>query len=399
MVELLAPAGDFASLNAALKNGADSVYIGLEGYNMRANAHNFTLDDIKKAVEIAHKYDSKLFVCTNTLLKDEDVNLLEKQYPLLKSYNVDAVIVSDLGAVNIAVENDLDIHMSVQFNVSNVKSLNLLKKLGVSRAILSRELSLNEIKLICKNSPIEIEVFVHGALCMAVSGRCFLSSYFYDKSANCGECLQPCRREWKIISEEDDAEFILKNSNVVNNELTHFLSPRDLCMIEHIPELLDINVDALKIEGRARPADYVANVVNTYRESIDLYYENMWEIKHYWLNNLRSVFNRDFDTGFYFRNYHQNSANNQSLFIKKDIGYIVNYYSHVGVAEIHLWDKLELGDEVIIQGPTTGSVKCKVSSIQIDHVNVKFANKNDNVGLLVGSKVRNNDLVYKLISR
>lgn len=399
MVELLAPAGNFSALNAALKNGANSVYIGLDGCNMRANISNFSMDDIEKAVKLTHENNVKLFICTNTLLKDEDLTLLEKQYPLLKNYGVDAVIVSDLGAANIAIENDLVVHMSVQSNISNVKSLHSLKKLGISRVILSRELSLREIKLICEKSPIEIEVFVHGALCMAISGRCFLSSYLYDKSANCGECLQPCRKKWKLILDDDGSEFILKNSNISNNNVSHFISPRDLCMVEHIPELIDSGVDALKIEGRARPADYVATTVNVYREAIDLYFENKWEIKSYWLSNLKSVFNRGFDTGFYFRNYHQNSPKNQSTFIKKDIGQVVNYYSKINVAEIHLWDNLKLNDEIIIQGPTTGSVKCKVVSMQIENINVKTAKRNENVGLLVDNRVRNNDLVYKLIPR
>ena len=400
MVELLSPAGDFPSLSAALNNGADSVYIGMQGCNMRANVSNFSMDDIKKATLRAHDFDSRLYVCNNTILKDQDFNLLEKQYPLLREYGVEAVIVADLGAVELARENDLEVHLSVQSNISNLRSLKVLKKLGVTRTILSRELSLNEISKIANKSPLEIEVFVHGALCMAVSGRCFLSSGLYGKSANCGECLQPCRKTWKLISEDDEELFLDKSSEkIFENEMTHFLSPRDLNMIEYIPELMESGVHAFKIEGRARPADYVATVTRVYREAIDSYMGGDWKFQDQWMIDLKKVFNRGFDQGFYFNKYHQNSPYNQSTYIKKDIGQVVNYYNQVGAAEIRLWDNLKLGDEIIIQGPTTGSVTHKVNSLQIDGKSVKSALKKQHVGLLINDKVRPNDLVYKRIKR
>lgn len=434
MVELLSPARDLQSLSAALNNGADSVYIGMQGCNMRANVSNFSRDDIKNAVKKAHDFDSRLYVCTNTILKDTDFDLLEQNFPMLKEYGVDAVIVADLGAVELARENDLEVHLSVQANISNSRSLNVLKKLGVSRTILSRELSLSEISNLAENSPIELEVFVHGALCMAVSGRCFLSSHLYGKSANCGECLQPCRKSWKIIS-QDNEEFILdaksefsvdlargnpdkkldktdnidktdntdnihKNSDKTSGyEMTHFLSPRDLCMIQYIPQLIDSGVDAFKIEGRARPADYVATVTRVYREAIDCYENGNWEFQDKWLDDLKKVFNRGFDQGLYFNNYHQNSPYNQSTYVKKDIGQIVNYFSRVGAAEIRLWDDLNRGDEIIIQGPTTGSINHKVKSMEIEGKTVDKALKNQHVGLLIGEKVRPNDLIYKRVLR
>jgi putative protease len=400
MVELLSPAGDFSSLSAALNNGADSVYIGMQGCNMRANVSNFSMDDIKKATLRAHDFDSRLYVCTNTILKDQDFDLLEKQYPLLREYGVDAVIVADLGAVELARENDLEVHLSVQSNISNLRSLKVLKKLGVTRTILSRELSLTEISKIANKSHLEIEVFVHGALCMAVSGRCFLSSGLYGKSANCGECLQPCRKTWKLISEDDEELFLDKSSEeIFENEMTHFLSPRDLNMIEYIPELMESGVNAFKIEGRARPADYVATVTRIYREAIDSYMSGDWKFQEQWMIDLKKVFNRGFDQGFYFKKYHQNSPYNQSTYIKKDIGQVVNYYNQVGAAEIRLWDNLKLGDEIIIQGPTTGSVTHKVNSLQIGGKSIKSALKKQHVGLLINDKVRANDLVYKRIKR
>ena len=416
MVELLSPARDFQSLSAALNNGANSVYIGMQGCNMRANVSNFSLEDIKTAVKKAHDFDSRLYVCTNTILKDNDFDLLERNFPILKEYGVDAVIVSDLGAVEMAHENDLEVHLSVQANISNTRSLKVLKKLGVSRTILSRELSLLEIHELAKNSPIELEVFVHGALCMAVSGRCFLSSHLYGKSANCGECLQPCRKNWKLVS-EDEEEFILEGKTEVSgyldvikkgkdlksfeieNTMTRFLSPRDLSMIEYIPELVKSGVHAFKIEGRARPADYVATVTRVYREAIDCYENGQWSFQNQWVDDLKKVFNRGFDQGLYFNNYHQDSPYNQSIYVKKDIGQVINYFNRVKAAEIRLWDDLKIGDEIIIQGPTTGSITHKVESMEIEGNFLDTALKNQHVGILIGQKVRPNDLIYKRIKR
>ncbi|MCC7558657.1 MAG: U32 family peptidase [Methanobacteriaceae archaeon] len=394
MVELMAPSRDFASLNAALSNGADSVYIGIDGYNMRANVANFKREDIKNAVNLCHDHGVKLYVCTNTIMKDSDIESLNELFPILNSYKVDAVILSDLGALKIAKENSIDVHMSVQSNLSNSESLNFLKEYGVKRAVLSRELSLEEIKNIKSKTNLEIEVFVHGAMCMAVSGRCFLSSYFYDKNANCGECLQPCRSEWKLLS-KDSKEVIIEG----NEKLTHFFSPKDLCMIEHTPELIGAGIDAFKIEGRARPADYVATVTKVYREAIDKYETGNWEFNEQWVDDLKKVFNRGFDTGFYFKKPYKTSKYNESTYIKKDIGTVCNYYKDVSAAEIRLWDSLKVGDEIIIQGTTTGSLIQKNVSMQIDGKKIEKAENGQNVGILVKNKVRPNDVVYKRILR
>lgn len=394
IVELMAPSRDFASLNAALSNGADSVYIGIDGYNMRANVANFKMEDIKNAVNLCHDHGVKLYVCTNTIMKDSDIESLNELFPILNSYKVDAVILSDLGALKIAKENSIDVHMSVQSNLSNSESLNFLKEYGVKRAVLSRELSLEEIKNIKSKTNLEIEVFVHGAMCMAVSGRCFLSSYFYDKNANCGECLQPCRSEWKLLS-KDSKEVIIEG----NEKLTHFFSPKDLCMIEHTPELIGAGIDAFKIEGRARPADYVATVTKVYREAIDKYETGNWEFNEQWVDDLKKVFNRGFDTGFYFKKPYKTSKYNEATYIKKDIGTVCNYYKDVSAAEIRFWDSLKVGDEIIIQGTTTGSLIQKNVSMQIDGKNIEKAEKGQNVGILVKNKVRPNDVVYKRILR
>lgn len=394
IVELLSPARDFIALNAAIKNGADSVYVGIEGCNMRANITNFTLENLKDAVKQCHDADKKIFVCTNTIMKNKDITYFKEILPVLNSYEVDALIISDIGALKLAKEIDIDIHMSIQANISNFEALNLLEELGVKRVVLSRELSLAEIGKIAQNTNLEIETFIHGAMCVAVSGRCFLSSSLYDKSANCGECLQPCRKRWKLIS-EDEEEFELVQAE---NE-SHILSPKDLCMIKHVPELIESGIDAFKIEGRARPADYVATVTRVYRESIDRYEGGNWEFDEKGIEELKSVFNRGFDTGFYFKTPYRTSSYNEATYTKKDIGSVVNYYKNVTTAEIRLWEDLKIGDEIIIQGNKTGSFMQKVESMQIGGEDIREAEKGQNVGLFVKEKVRPNDLVYKRIKR
>ena len=388
MVELLAPARDKRSLMAAINNKADSIYVGVEGYNMRANVANIAVDEIKDYVDICHDHDVKLYVCTNTIVDDMGVELFKSQLPKLESFNVDALIISDMGLINIANKSSIPLHLSIQANTTNTEALKLYKDLGISRAVLSRELSLQQIKEIKKNSPIEIETFIHGAMCVAISGRCFLSSYFYDRNANCGECLQPCRQEWKLSSTEDK-ELILTQPE--NNSIEHsrLLSPRDMCMIEHVDDLIDAGIDAFKIEGRARAADYVATVTHTYHEAIKLYEEELWNEKSQqllpgWMEELSSVFNRGFDTGFYYRVPKKMSFDNKATYKKIDIGQVTNYYKKVGVAEIKLWSKLSVGDEIIIQGNKTGSVNESVKSMQVDGENIKTIDSG-----LVGIKVDN----------
>ena len=417
MVELLAPAGNFISLTSALKNGADAVYIGLEDMNMRVNASNFSLEDIKKASEMTREYGAKLYVCTNTIMKDKDIEMLKKQLPYIKEYGADGIILSDISLIDLAIESGLEAHMSVQENTTNFYALKALEKLGVKRAILSRELSLEEIKEITNklkqsDSSIETEVFIHGAMCMAISGRCFLSYGLYGRSANCGDCLQPCRKNWTLTFEESQNDAVSNTSDVSEESFvisksfddtyrTNFFSPKDMCMIEHIPELINTGVSSFKIEGRARSPDYGAMVTGIYREAIDSYLNNPdeYEVNPKWMEELKSVFNRGFDTGFYFNVPYETSETNQSKYIKKDIGQVVNFYSKVSVAELRVWDDLKIGDKIMIQGETTGSITHVIDSMQIEGRDVKEVPKNSNVGVLIPTKVRKNDFVYKLTER
>ena len=412
MVELLSPAGNFISLRAVLENGADATYFGLNDFNMRANAKNFSLDDLSEVSRIAKEYSAKTYLCSNIILNEDGAFKLKNQLEEIASSEIDGIILSDIGLIEDTVNNGLEAHISVQENISNSYTLKTLKKLGAKRAILSRELSIKDIKKTVKHSPIETEVFIHGAMCMAISGRCFLSYGLYGRSANCGDCLQPCRKNWTLSFEEDERDSVVNFSDVNdesfiiskaydNSYRTNFFSPKDMMMIEYIPELINAGIDSFKIEGRARSPDYGAMVTNVYKQAINSYYENPSEYKvnPQWIEELKSVFNRGFDTGFYFNTPFKTSENNQSKFIKKDIGKVVNYFNKVKVAELKIWDDLAIGDEILIQGTTTGSIKHKIDSMQIDGKDVKRVEKGRNVGVAIPTKVRENDFVYKLVKR
>jgi len=400
MVELLAPARDKRSVSAAINNDADAIYVGITDYNMRANVANIDIEDIKEIAHQCHDNDKKIYVCTNTIVTDNQLDKFKKQLIKLEKFSVDALIISDIGMINIANKSSIPIHLSVQANVTNSEALKLYKELGVTRAVLSRELSLEQIKIIKQKSPIEIETFVHGAMCVAISGRCFLSSYFYNRDANCGECLQPCRQEWKLSSTENK-ELILSQAESNDIEKSRLLSPRDMCMIEHIPDLIDAKIDSFKLEGRARPADYVSTVTSCYRQAINLYESGKWdelsaEYIHGWLNELGSVFNRGFDTGFYYRVPKKTSYDNKATYRKMDIGQVTNFYKKINVAEIKLWEELNVGDTIIIQGNKTGSITETIDSMQIDGKNIEKAFK-ESVGIKINGVVRENDHVYKKV--
>ncbi|MBR0058274.1 MAG: U32 family peptidase [Methanobrevibacter sp.] len=412
MPELLAPAGNFISLRAVLENGADAVYFGLNEYNMRANARNFSIDDLAKISKISEEYGAKTYLCTNIILKESQINELKNNLEKISSSQIDGLILSDIGLIEDAVSHGLEAHVSVQENVTNSHTLKTLHKLGAKRAILSRELSIDEITEITSKSPIETEIFIHGAMCMAISGRCFLSYGLYGRSANCGDCLQPCRKNWTLTFEESQNDAVSNTSDVLDESFviseayddtyrTNFFSPKDMCMIEHIPELIKTGVSSFKIEGRARSPDYGAMVTSVYREAIDSYLNNPdeYEFNPQWKEELESVFNRGFDTGFYFDIPCETSETNQSKYVKKDIGQVVNYYNKVKVAELRIWDDLKIGDKIMVQGETTGSVTHTIDSMQIEGKDIKEVSKNSNVGVLLPYKVRKNDYVYKLIER
>ena len=411
MVELLSPAGNFISLRAVLENGADATYFGLDDFNMRANAKNFSLNDLSEVSKIAKQYSAKTYLCSNVILNEDRAVELKNNLEEIAASEIDGIILSDIGLIEDVVDNGLEAHISVQENTSNSFMLKTLKKLGAKRAILSRELSLEDIKKTVKKSPIETEVFIHGAMCMAISGRCFLSSGLYGRSANCGDCLQPCRKNWTLTYEDgddkvvnfsdvDDESFIIAPSDD-GSYRTNFFSPKYMCMIEYIPELMKSGVASFKLEGRARAPDYGAMVTGIYRQAIDSYVDDPlnYTVKDEWMEELGSVFNRGFDTNFYFNTPFETSEDNQSKYIKKDIGQVVNYYNKVKAAELRIWDDLKVGDKIIIQGQTTGSITHTIDSMQIGGKSVANVKKGSNVAIAIPTKVRENDFVYKLVER
>jgi putative protease len=351
-VELLAPAKNLKAIKAASKF-VDSVYFGIEKFNMRMRSENIALEDLADVVNYCHERNLKAYLATNILIYDNELNYLRDILERAKDVNIDAVIVHDLAVIEIAKQLGLKFHISTQCNVSNSLAAKFYENLGAERIILARELSLEKIKEIKRNlATIEIEVFIHGAMCTSVSGRCYFSQDICgseEKSANRGSCVQPCRRRW-WVREESGNEYIYDG--------TRFMNSRDLCTIAYIPDLIEANVDAFKIEGRMRHPHYVETVSRVYREAIDAYYEGNFSDKKVggWVTELKKVYNRGFTPGFYFKrmtegDHQHKSPANLSHFRYIRVGNIIAYDEASGFAEISLNNGyMVLNDDIIIMG-------------------------------------------------
>ncbi len=385
--ELLAPCHDFATLKAAITSGADAVYFGVKKYNMRMKAGNFSEEELPEIVSYCHKKGVKAYLTVNVIIYEEELREARSLLIKAKESGVDAVIIHDIGALRIARELGLITHVSTQASISNSVEANEYARLGASRVILARELNLKQIKEVAKKSRIPVEVFIHGAMCVSISGRCFFSQAMYGKSANRGECYQPCRQEWTVRNR--DGEFIYDGER--------FLNSKDLCMIEHIPELISTGAKSFKIEGRMKDANYVSTVVSVYREAIDNFNKN--KIKE-WLKRLSSVFNRGFSTGFYYNNPEEDlkGNGNQSSIKKEYVGEIINYYSRKGVAELLIKNnELIINDEVIIEN-SFKFIKQKIKSMESKHKKITKAIKGEIIGLKVKEKTSKGMQVYKLVN-
>lgn len=351
-VELLAPAKNLKAIKAAAKF-ADSVYFGIEKFNMRMRSENIALENLADIVNFCHNNELKAYLATNILIYDNELSFLRTILEKAKEVNIDAVIIHDLAALEIAKQIGLPFHISTQCNVSNSLSAKTYESLGAERIILARELSLEKIKEIKRNlSKAEIEVFIHGAMCTSVSGRCYFSQDICgtdEKSANRGSCVQPCRRRW-WVREESGTEYIYDG--------TRFMNSRDLCTIAYIPELIEANVDAFKIEGRMRHPHYVETVSRVYREAIEAYYEGTFSKKKAgsWVTELKKVYNRGFTPGFYFKrmteeDHQHKSPANLSHFRYIKVGAVVSYNRSTKFAEISLNNGfLSNNDDIIIMG-------------------------------------------------
>lgn len=303
-IELLSPAGDFERLKLALKFGADAVYLGGEQFGMRTNPSNFNADQLKSAVELAHSLGKKIYLTCNTLPRNQEMEYLPEFLKYAAYIRVDAFIIADVGVMDLAKKYapDVEIHMSTQVGIVNYQTANTLYDMGAKRVVTARELSLAEIKVIREKTPsdLEIEVFVHGAMCMSFSGRCILSDYMVGRDANRGDCAQPCRWKYSLVEETRPGQYFPVNQDESG---TYIFNSRDLCMIEHIPELVDAGVDSFKIEGRAKSEYYTAIVTYAYRNAIDEYLKNPspdFKVPQWILDEMEKMSHREYTTGFNF---------------------------------------------------------------------------------------------------
>jgi len=351
-VELLAPAKNLKAIKAAAKY-VDSVYFGIENFNMRMRSENIALEDLNKVITYCHNNNLKAYLATNILVYDSELDILRNILKTGKEEGIDAVIVHDLAAITIAKELGIPFHISTQCNVSNSLSARFYEQLGAERIILARELSLEKIKEIKRNlTKTEVEIFIHGAMCTSISGRCYFSQDICgteEKSANRGSCVQPCRRRW-WVREEGGAEYLYDG--------VRFMNSRDLCTIAYIPQLIEANVDAFKIEGRMRHPHYVEIVTKIYREAIEAYYEGSFTQKKAgkWVTELKKVYNRGFTTGFYFNrmteeDHQHRSPANLSHYRYIKVGQLEKYNKSTGFANIILDNGyITKDDDIIIMG-------------------------------------------------
>ncbi len=405
MVELMAPAGSFESLMAALHAGADSVYLGIDQLNMRARATmNFRLGDIPEIVRRVHDAGKKVYITLNTILYDHDLRLMRQIIDRAREHGIDAVIASDPAVLMYCREVGMPVHISTQCNVSNIESLAFYSAYA-DVVVLARELTLKQVRAIAdeirrreirgpSGQLVRIEIFAHGALCMAISGKCYLSLHSHNASANRGACIQNCRRAYHVV-DEDGNELRIENE--------YIMSPKDLCTIDFLDKIVEAGVQVIKIEGRGRSPDYVDVVVRCYREALDAIAEGSYSperIRH-WMERLRTVYNRGFWDGYYlgrklgeWSNVYGSQATRRKIYLGKG----VHYFNKIGVGEFTIHnDRLEVGDKVLITGPTTGVVWTEVDELRVEDKPVRVARKGDLCSFKVPCKIRPSDKLYKIV--
>lgn len=384
--ELLAPAGNLEKLEIAYAYGADAVYIGGEAFSLRAGAGNFSMDEITIGVRLAHCLDKRLYVAANIFAHNRDIDTLPSFLEGLAAIGVDGLIVSDPGVIAVArrIVPELPLHLSTQANCTNKESALFWEKQGMERIILARELSLEEIRELKDNVSLELEAFVHGAMCVSYSGRCLLSNFLTGRSANKGECSHPCRWEYHLVEEKRPGEFF---PVIEDDRGTYILNANDMCMIQHIPLLVKSGVDSFKIEGRMKSVHYVATVVKAYREAIDAWADakepEHWVFQKKWLEELGKASHRTFSTGFFFdkpdpedQNYHDSGYSRTHEFVGKVLDYFPQGSSPLedgeepapvpgyGWALVEQRNKIFVGDTVEIFGPEEDPFSLKVKEIR-----------------------------------
>jgi putative protease len=405
-IELLAPAGSYESLQAAIQGGADAVYFGVEKLNMRSrSSFNFTLNDLDKVIGIAGEHQMKTYLTLNSVIYNNELEQVREIIVSAGEAGITAIIASDPSVISTAREAGVEVHISTQLNISNIESIRFYAAYA-DVVVLARELNLGQISVISKaikeqgitgpsGQAIRIELFIHGALCMAISGKCYLSLHQYGYSANRGACLQACRRSYIVTEKETGKELEIDQE--------YIMSPKDLCTISFLDRILEAGVRVLKIEGRARSPEYVKTVTECYNEAIASCIDGTFSRtkSKAWEKRLSQVFNRGFWDGYYLgqelgewsKGYGSN-ASRRKIYIGKGM----NYFSKLGVAEFLVEsNEISVGDEILVTGPTTGVMALTVSELQVEQKRVETAEKGTHFSIPVPGIVRRSDKLYKLM--
>ncbi len=406
MIELMAPAGGFEAMTAAIQAGADSVYFGIEQLNMRARATmNFTMEDIPEIVRRCEKAGVKSYITLNTVIYDHDIHLMRNIVKTAKDAGISAIIAADQSVIMYASSIGMPVHISTQSNVSNIEAVKFYSHFA-DVVVLARELTLQQVKSIGQQIANEnitgpsgrlmrLEIFAHGALCMAISGKCYLSLHSHNASGNRGACIQNCRRAYTVIDKEEGIEL------EVDNE--YIMSPKDLCTIDFLDKVVDAGIEVLKIEGRGRSADYVDNVVRCYREAIDALEDGSYDAGKVedWMHRLSKTYNRGFWDGYYlgrklgeWSDVYGSKATTKKIFIGKG----QHYFPKINVAEFNvLSHSLKVGDRVLVTGPTTGVLYADIEELRVEDKVVEEASRGQLVSFKVEGKVRPSDKLYKIV--
>lgn len=403
--EIMAPVGSYESLMAAIQGGADSIYFGIEGLNMRArSSNNFTIDDLRKIAEICREYGLKSYLTVNTVIYGEDLPLMREIISAAKEAGISAVIAADVAAMSYANSIGQEVHLSTQLNISNAEALRFYARFA-DVVVLARELNLKQVHEIYrqiaeeritgpKGELIRIEMFAHGALCMAVSGKCYLSLHEMNASANRGACMQVCRRAYTVRDKESQIELDVDNQ--------YIMSPKDLKTIHFMNKMMDAGVRVFKIEGRARGPEYVRIVTECYKEAVRAYCAGTFTEEKIagWDERLAQVFNRGFWNGYYlgqrlgeWSSKYGSGATRKKVYVARGI----KYFGGLGVAEFEMESgSLRVGDEVLVTGPTTGAILQKVEEIRVDLKPVPETVKGERFSMKVAEKIRPSDRLYKM---
>lgn len=406
MIELMAPAGNFAAMQAAIDAGADSVYFGVEQLSMRARSTmNFTLEDLREVVERCAPKNVKTYITLNTIIYDHDLNLAKRIIDEAVAAGITAIIASDQAVIQYAKTKGLPVHISTQLNVTNIETVKFYS-LFADVMVLSRELSMRQVQKIVEavkrdevrgpnGELVRIEIFAHGALCMAVSGKCYLSLHTQNSSANRGACIQNCRRKYKVIDLEGGHELEIDNE--------YIMSPKDLCTIDFLDQVIATGVGVLKIEGRGRAPEYVKTVIECYREAIDAYEAGTYDQEKIdgWMQRLEKVYNRGFWSGYYlgqemgeWTKKHGSSATQKKVFLGKGL----HYYPKAGIAQFRIDAySLKVGDTVVVIGPTTGVVETTIEELMVDGKPVQEATRGMECTFPLKETIRTSDKLYKLV--